>query len=66
MVKSSLEYACNIWPPQYETYISDLEKKKFFKTIAFKINLKKHVNLSSLSKMREILDVCLVHQIWNE
>lgn len=73
--RSILEYASSVWSPQYQTYINRIEKiqKLFIKHLNFKTRKPnasyaedcRHYSLMPLESRREMLDLCLLHDILN-
>jgi hypothetical protein len=76
-VRSKLEYASQIWNPQYQTYIDRIERvqKKFVKYLCFKLKTpyksseydhicKKH-HLLPLSTRRDLADITFILNIIN-
>lgn len=73
LVRSQLEYACQIWNPAYHIYINKLEsiQKKFIRFLKHKFHLPKtsyeiscsDLHLVPLHTRRNIADVCLLLNI---
>lgn len=76
LVRSQLEYACQVWNPQYEIYINKIEKiqKKFLRFVNYKhkinshpdyFNNCKHHHLLPLVLRREAADLTFLHNLTN-
>lgn len=77
LVRSILEYACPVWSPHYNIYISLLERvqKRFLRYIAYRLHIPSDdvdykdlsllLNITSLERRRTTYDLCLLFKFIN-
>ena len=76
-VRSNLEYACQVWNPQYNVYIDRLEavQKRLVRTLLYRDGLSRiileysdalnHYNLLPLRVRRDVLDQVFLYRVMN-
>ena len=76
-IRSSLEYACQIWSPYYKINVECLERvqKRFLRFVGYKLGinvdqinyreLMKSLNIFPLEQRRNFIDICTLYKIVN-